>query len=741
MATVVDDIIVRFIGRTGNLDAAVQKVSRGLNGLGRIGAVAGGAVTGLFGGIAGAATLAAAELEQTAVAFRVLTGDMRIATSLMHDMEQFSARTPFELSGVEAAGKKLLAMGFTAEQIIPTLHDVGNVTAGIGIEGGRFDRIIHNLAQVGTQGHLTSREFRDFAVNGVPLMEALRATMSGLPSDAGAATAAIDEMIQRGEVSFADVRRAFRFMATQGRFKDLMFEQSNTLLGMLSNIRDKATIILRDIGQTFVEPIKSILRPILLAMDAFSQLGAQVKKTIGIILIVGTAGGALLTTLGIGLMMLGGAIILIGPAITALTALGAVLAPLLAPAAALTAVMIGLGMAGLAAQGYEASFAGLKEFIVDMIPTFKQWASNIVGFFYNIGHNWKVVVEFIKQNWLNFITFAPKLLIDAILMAFEMVVINTKNLVNTMFRIFGVFWKSLSSFVTPILNFIFSGEMIRVIWEGLKKAWKLFSNFFTRLWEGAKTGNFDLGESFAEGMDLQDKKGLLGALNEVRKQFFEDLQFASSNFDYFDMSALDDLILIWDELEGEQDDWKIDFDDIMDDSISNIQELRNELWELQQMFANRDDFDITQEGLVFGWATVKDAIEEATEAEKAYAKSKEEAEGKSEGFSKAFTKEHMQTKAEAEGTSQSFVDTNNLLGYARGPAVGPDRTLNAALAPSITPVESPTPQPVKLDSQGPVQVVDPVVDAKLDQLLQEMTSQNHTTQLRTVGEGGEDFPL
>lgn len=741
MATVVDDIIVRFIGQTGNLDAAVQKVSRGLNGLGRVGAIAGGATTAFFGGIAGAAALAAAELEQTAVAFRVLTGDMQTATSLMHDMEQFSAKTPFELAGVEAAGKKLLAMGFTAEQIIPTLHDVGNVTAGIGIEGGRFDRIIHNLAQVGTQGHLTSREFRDFAVNGVPLMEALRATMSGLPSDAGAATAAIDEMIQRGEVSFADVRRAFRFMATEGRFKDLMFEQSETLLGMLSNIRDKATIILRDIGKTFVEPMKAILRPILSAMDAFAALGTEVKRTIGIMLVVGSVGGFLLTTFSIGLLMLGGAIILIGPVITALSALAAVLSPLLAPVAALTVALIGLGMAGLAAKGYEASFAGLKQFIIDMIPTFKQWASNIVGFFYNIGHNWKVVVEFIKQNWLNFITFAPKLLIDAILMAFEMIVINTKNIVNTMFRIFGVFWKSLAAFVTPILKFIFSGEMIRVIWEGLKKAFKLFADFFGRLWEGAKTGNFDLGEAFAEGMDLRDKKGMLGALNEVRKQFFEDLQFASSNFDYLDMSALDDLILTWDKLEGEQDDWKVDFDDIMDDSISNVQNLRNELWELQQMFANRDDFDITQEGLVFGWGTVKEAIEEATDAEKAYAQTKKEAEGKDAGFAKAFTQQHMTAKASAEGTSKGLVDMHNFMGFTRGPAVGPDRTLNDALAPSITPVESPTPQPVKIDSQGPVQVVDPVVDAKLDALLQEMTSQNHTTTLRTIGEGGEDFPL
>jgi tape measure domain-containing protein len=253
MATTVDEILVRFLGDTTDFDRARTRFARGLQQIGRAGTMAGAAVTAGFGAIVGGSAAAAASLEQTTIAYDVLVGNIEKSRKLLRDMEQFAKISPFDVGEVEMAGKRLMAMGFAAKDIIPTLKDVGDVTAGIGIGGGRFERIIHNLAQVKTQGKLTARELRDFAVNGVPLLDALATSIEGLSPNLMEARAQIHDMIRRGQISDMQVLRAFRRMASEGgKFADLMFKQSKTFLGMLSNIRDSLLITAREIGQVFL---------------------------------------------------------------------------------------------------------------------------------------------------------------------------------------------------------------------------------------------------------------------------------------------------------------------------------------------------------------------------------------------------------------------------------------------------------------------------------------------------------
>lgn len=81
---------------------------------------------------------------------------------MLENLSDFAANTPFEIPEIRQNAKQLLAMGVSAENIIPTLKALGDVASGT---GANFTRLALNYGQVITQGHLTGRELRDFAVN------------------------------------------------------------------------------------------------------------------------------------------------------------------------------------------------------------------------------------------------------------------------------------------------------------------------------------------------------------------------------------------------------------------------------------------------------------------------------------------------------------------------------------------------------------------------------------------------
>lgn len=404
MATTVDEILVRFLGDTTQFDRAVNRFGRGITRIGKLGTVAGGAGTAFFGGIAAAAVKAAGSLEQTQVAFRTLLGSAQQANTLIKQMQNFARRTPFQVTEVENAAKRLLAMGFAAKEIIPTLKSVGDITAGIGIEGGRFERIIHNLAQVRTQGVLTSRELRDFAVNGVPLLDKLVETMNRARSEGNKiGREDLRDMITRRQVTDTDVLRAFQEMTSKGgQFYDLMFEQSKTFYGMWSNIKDSLTITFREMGMVLLPVARKVTKVILDFMETLQKLSPRIKAIITYTVVLAAALSALTTAIFIGITGIGLMVHLLpswfalmgGIAGVFTTAAGAVVA-FLGPWGLFTAGISG----GAAAIG--AFFVNWKKLWTDSISVAAQFGRSVLGFFWNIGENWRILTSWMKTNWID----------------------------------------------------------------------------------------------------------------------------------------------------------------------------------------------------------------------------------------------------------------------------------------------------------------------------------------------------
>jgi len=228
-------------------------------------------------GVAGAFALMAREagkFEQTQIAFKTLIGDTQKAEKFLKKLTDFAKKTPFTLPGVEKAARQLLAVGFEAEEVLPVLKDLGDVSAGLGMGEEGLQRLILNLGQVKNQGKLTGRELRDFAVNGVPLLDELSKQL-------GVTTAEIQDMTSRGEIGADAVLKAFKTMSSEGgRFANLMDKQAESLNGQISNLIDSITILARDIGQELLPPIKSVVSWLSKMVAAFQELSPEMRGLI-----------------------------------------------------------------------------------------------------------------------------------------------------------------------------------------------------------------------------------------------------------------------------------------------------------------------------------------------------------------------------------------------------------------------------------------------------------------------------
>lgn len=181
----------------------------------------------------------ASAFEQSAIAFEVMLGSADKARTMLKDVSRFAANTPFELPELIDTTKRLLAYNIAAEDIIPTLTSLGNITAGIGRD--KLPQLILAYGQVRAATKLTGAELRQFSEAGVPLIEQLAKQF-------GVAEARILEMVSAGEIGFPAVRQAFMEMSGEGgKFFNLMERQSLTFDGVVSNLRDNFMSMGREI--------------------------------------------------------------------------------------------------------------------------------------------------------------------------------------------------------------------------------------------------------------------------------------------------------------------------------------------------------------------------------------------------------------------------------------------------------------------------------------------------------------
>ena len=286
----------------------------------------------LAGATAAAGTFAlrtASAAETTEISFTTMLGSEEAALSMMEELADFAAHTPFELSGLQTATRQLLAYGFTAEDVIPMLTAVGDATAALGTGQAGIESVTRALGQMQAKQKVSAEEMLQLTEQGIPAWEYLAEAI-------GTDTAGAMEAVSDGAITAEQGIQAI-VSGMENDFGGMMEEQSKTVAGLFSNLSDAIEQPLMKLRESdayerfadsledvvdsagpFVESllphmedgldaVSGVLDAATDAMDAFSSMSEEgQEQIIGMATNAALAGPAL-TVAGKGMQLLGSA--------------------------------------------------------------------------------------------------------------------------------------------------------------------------------------------------------------------------------------------------------------------------------------------------------------------------------------------------------------------------------------------------------------------------------------------------
>lgn len=215
-----------------------------------------------------------AEMEQYVTSFTVMLGSAEKAQAMIKSMTEFAAATPLELTDIVSAGQLLMNYGVAAEDLIPTMQKLGDLAGG---NAEKMNRVALAYGQMLAKGKVTGEELRQMTEAGVPLLQTLAETM-------GKTTAEVQDLSSKGKVGINDLNNAITSLTTgSGKFAGMMEQQSQTMNGMLSTMKDNFDQLGRDIGEGAFQEIKGTLQEVMDMIQKASEDGTldKVAKDIG----------------------------------------------------------------------------------------------------------------------------------------------------------------------------------------------------------------------------------------------------------------------------------------------------------------------------------------------------------------------------------------------------------------------------------------------------------------------------
>lgn len=175
-----------------------------------------------------------------------LGGNQQQVEALTRQLQNFATTTPFELTEIQEATKRLLAFGVQAGDIESTLRSLGDTSAAI---NAPIAEIADLYGKAKVQGRLYMTDVNQLTGRGIPVIQEL-AKQFGVNDDQ------VKQLVEDGKVGFPEIQKAFASMTSEGgKFFGLMEAQSKTTGGQISNLQDSFDNLKVNIGLLFKEGI------------------------------------------------------------------------------------------------------------------------------------------------------------------------------------------------------------------------------------------------------------------------------------------------------------------------------------------------------------------------------------------------------------------------------------------------------------------------------------------------------
>lgn len=181
------------------------------------------------------------EFQQIEISLETILGSEREAATLMNQLRETAAKTPFDMKGIANGAKQLLAYGEDAATVNETLIKLGNIAAGLSQPLGD---LVYLYGTTMTQGRLYTQDFNQFVGRGIPMIKELAEYF-------GVAESEVRGLVEAGKVGFPEVQAVISSLTEEGgMFFNLMEKRSTSVIGKISNLGDAWDAALDKMGES-----------------------------------------------------------------------------------------------------------------------------------------------------------------------------------------------------------------------------------------------------------------------------------------------------------------------------------------------------------------------------------------------------------------------------------------------------------------------------------------------------------
>ena len=280
-----NDLIVTIGAVTRDFDKALGKSMRKMQTFGkntkRLGQSMTRSLTMPIAGLGLAAVKSAADLEAMETSFISLTGGAKEAADMMQNLNEFTAKTPFQIEAVAKSARQLIASGTGINDVNEQLQFLGDIAA---TSGQPIDEIAAIFAKVNAKGKVELENLNQLAERGIPIFTAL-ADATGLPAD----------KLGAGAVSVEQFNNTLKGFATEGGFAAGAMERlSETAAGKFSTALDNLKLAGAELAEDLMPVVKNLIDGFTSFLQRIQAMTPESKKLALQIAAVAAAIGPLL---------------------------------------------------------------------------------------------------------------------------------------------------------------------------------------------------------------------------------------------------------------------------------------------------------------------------------------------------------------------------------------------------------------------------------------------------------------
>ena len=209
-----------------------------------------------------------AMLENEQMAFQVMLKDLGKAQYLMSELKNVALTTPIGLAEGAAGAKQLLAYGFAQEEIIDNLKMMSTVAKAVNVP---LSDMVYVYGTLRAQGRAYTRDLTQFAMRGIPIYEALAATM-GVP------VSQLKKMGEEGKITYTEVSAAMKYMTSEGgQFAGMLEAQMTTMTGLGTVIKNTWEMLTGEMTSGIMPVIKYFMGELVTLLRSFGGLASMIN--------------------------------------------------------------------------------------------------------------------------------------------------------------------------------------------------------------------------------------------------------------------------------------------------------------------------------------------------------------------------------------------------------------------------------------------------------------------------------